>query len=93
MGTKQGFVNLGLKTIIHLPARLVVFILGLYHRWISPLLGPVCRFYPSCSVYAVEVISSFGLVRGGWLTIRRLLRCHPFHPGGIDLPPKPRSKG
>lgn len=59
----------------------------LYQVGISPLLGPCCRFTPSCSHYACACIRDHGALRGGWLTIRRLLRCHPWHPGGLDLPP------
>ena len=59
-----------------------------YQYLLSPLLGPSCRFTPSCSVYAIEALRQHGLVRGGWLTIGRLLRCHPWHPGGLDpVPP------
>lgn len=58
-----------------------------YQRGISPLLGPCCRFTPSCSHYACDCIRDHGALRGGWLTVRRLLRCHPWHPGGLDLPP------
>lgn len=60
-----------------------------YRRWLSPLLGPQCRFEPSCSVYALEALQEHGAVRGLWLTARRLGRCHPFHPGGFDpVPPR-----
>jgi putative membrane protein insertion efficiency factor len=58
----------------------------LYQWTISPLLGPTCRFYPSCSNYALEALQHYGMVRGGWLALKRLARCHPWHPGGIDLP-------
>ena len=59
-----------------------------YQLALSPLVGPACRFYPSCSQYALEAVSRFGVLRGGWLAARRLGRCHPFHPGGYDpVPP------
>lgn len=62
-----------------------------YRRLLSPLLGPRCRFYPSCSLYAWQALETYGPFRGSWLTLRRLLRCHPFHPGGVDLLPCPRE--
>ena len=62
-----------------------------YRRWISPALPARCRFYPSCSTYAVEAITTHGALRGFWLTVRRLSRCHPFHPGGYDPVPPARS--
>ena len=58
------------------------------YRWlISPLLGPSCRFYPTCSAYALEALDRHGAMRGSWLAVRRLLRCHPFNPGGFDPVP------
>ena len=62
-----------------------------YRMFISPLLGPRCRFYPSCSAYALEAITVHGAARGGWLAVRRLGRCHPFHPGGLDPVPPARQ--
>jgi len=59
-----------------------------YRYMISPWLGNHCRFYPSCSQYAIEAIEYHGAWRGLWLSIKRLLRCHPFHPGGYDPVPK-----
>ncbi|MCS6782490.1 MAG: membrane protein insertion efficiency factor YidD [Gloeomargarita sp. SKYB31] len=59
-----------------------------YQRWISPLKPPSCRFYPTCSVYAYTAVERFGVWRGGWLAIRRLLRCHPWSPGGYDPVPE-----
>ncbi|MEI2665971.1 membrane protein insertion efficiency factor YidD [Rossellomorea vietnamensis] len=65
-----------------------------YQRVISPLKPPTCRFYPTCSHYGVEAVSRFGALKGGWLTIKRIVKCHPFHPGGIDHVPEewPRQK-
>lgn len=64
--------------------RAVVFLLTLYRRLLSPLLPPACRFYPSCSCYAIESYTKYGVGRGTLLTLRRLAKCHPFHPGGYD---------
>ena len=58
-----------------------------YRRFVSPLLGQHCRFYPSCSEYAYQAIAKHGVARGGLLAVKRLLRCHPFHPGGVDHVP------
>jgi len=58
-----------------------------YQLAISPLFGPRCRFYPSCSHYAFEAIDTHGAVRGAWLAIKRIARCHPFHEGGFDPVP------
>ena len=68
-------------------ARLLILALRAYKRFISPLLGPRCRFVPSCSEYAMDAIALHGAGRGGWLTLRRLGRCHPLHPGGYDPVP------
>jgi uncharacterized protein len=75
------------------PARLALAALGAYRRWLSPLLGQRCRFLPSCSAYAVDAITEFGLGRGGWLALRRLSRCHPFHRGGYDPIPVRAPEG
>jgi putative membrane protein insertion efficiency factor len=74
-------------------ARILVLLLRVYQRTLSPLIGPVCRFSPSCSNYMVTCIQRFGAARGLWLGTRRLARCHPFHPGGIDLPPEVTATG
>lgn len=58
-----------------------------YQLAISPMTPSVCRYYPSCSNYAIEAIDKYGALKGGWLAIRRILRCHPFRPGGFDPVP------
>ena len=68
-------------------AALLLALIGFYRQWISPLLGPRCRFIPSCSAYGLEAISRHGPWRGSWLTLRRLLRCHPFTACGCDPVP------
>jgi putative membrane protein insertion efficiency factor len=64
--------------------RLVLYLIHIYRAYISPFLPPSCRFYPTCSQYAQEAITAYGVVKGGWLSIKRLLKCHPFHHGGYD---------
>jgi putative membrane protein insertion efficiency factor len=59
-----------------------------YQLVISPLIGPRCRFYPTCSSYGIEAIQRHGPAKGGWLTLKRIAKCHPLHPGGIDLVPE-----
>jgi uncharacterized protein len=58
-----------------------------YQLAVSPMMPAACRYYPSCSNYAIEAIDKYGAVRGGWLAVRRILRCHPFRPGGFDPVP------
>ena len=59
-------------------------LLRFYKRWISPMLPTACRFHPTCSEYAMDAIETYGALRGSWLAVRRLARCHPFHQGGFD---------
>jgi putative membrane protein insertion efficiency factor len=77
----------GIRFLVRLPARLVVALLRAWQYLVSPVYGPTCRFYPSCSAYALEAVDRHGLVRGGWLAVRRLGRCHPWNPGGVDPVP------
>lgn len=67
--------------------RFVLALIRFYRNRISPLLPPSCRYYPSCSAYTYEAIEKYGLRRGGWLGLRRISRCHPWHPGGFDPVP------
>lgn len=71
--------------------RLIAVAIRVYQYTVSPLLGPRCRFYPSCSQYTLEAVLRFGVLKGGWLGMRRLARCHPWHPGGYDPVPAPHS--
>lgn len=70
----------------------LIWLVRLYQFLISPLLGPTCRYYPSCSAYAVQALETHGAIRGTWLAGRRLLRCHPWSPGGVDHVPPRRSR-
>ena len=72
------------------PRKLLMWIIRGYQLGVSPLLGPRCRFYPSCSCYAHTAIERYGVLRGGWLGLKRLLRCHPFREGGYDPVPDKR---
>ena len=80
-------------------ARVLMALITGYRRFVSPLLGPRCRFAPSCSAYALEAVREHGALRGTWLAARRIGRCHPFNPGGFDpVPPalhgrRPRPEG
>jgi putative membrane protein insertion efficiency factor len=67
--------------------RLAIFLLRFYKRFLSPLLPPMCRFEPTCSVYTMQAVDKYGALRGIWLGLRRLGRCHPFNPGGWDPVP------
>ncbi len=71
-------------------AKLFIALVRLYQLVLSPLLGArVCRFEPSCSRYTVACLERHGALRGSLLSVKRLCKCHPFHPGGVDLPPRP----
>jgi putative membrane protein insertion efficiency factor len=72
--------------------RLLIALIRLYQYLLSPWIGHHCRFFPTCSNYAVDAIERFGAMRGAYLTIRRLLKCHPWHPGGIDPVPEKFGK-
>lgn len=74
-------------TALNLPRLAGWYLIRLYQVTIGPALPPSCRFYPSCSTYALQALAKHGFLRGSWLAARRLMRCHPFHPGGVDPVP------
>ena len=76
-----------MQRILALPSRGMLLLIRGYQRVISPALPASCRFYPSCSQYAIEAITRHGALQGSWLAARRLARCHPVHPGGVDPVP------
>lgn len=77
------------RAVVGIPRCLLIAVLRLYRLLISPLYGQVCRYYPSCSAYALDAVQQHGAVRGSLLSARRLLRCHPWAAGGYDPVPAP----
>ena len=73
--------------MIQIPKRLALLLIWLYQNTISRVTPPSCRFQPTCSHYGYEAIEKYGLLKGGWLAIKRISRCHPFNPGGYDPVP------
>ena len=89
-GTDRADPTLGrrlLRLLLRLPAFALVVLIRIYQVILSPLLPASCRYTPSCSAYAVEAVQRHGALRGGWLAVRRIARCHPFRPGGYDPVP------
>jgi putative membrane protein insertion efficiency factor len=76
-----------MRSVIEWPRLGASYLIRGYQRFISPAFPPRCRFSPSCSQYMLEAVERYGLVRGVWLGLRRLIRCNPFHPGGYDPVP------
>ncbi|MEI6891400.1 MAG: membrane protein insertion efficiency factor YidD [Pontiella sp.] len=74
--------------LINLPAKAAILLIKGYQKIISPYLGSHCRFHPTCSQYCIEALKQRGMVYGLWLGVTRILKCHPFHPGGIDPIPE-----
>jgi putative membrane protein insertion efficiency factor len=64
--------------------KLMILMIRGYQKFISPLFPPTCRFYPTCSVYCIQALEKYGVIKGSFLGIKRILKCHPFHPGGYD---------
>jgi hypothetical protein len=71
---------------------ILIVLIRVYQTILSPFLGNHCRFYPSCSSYAIEALEKHGFIRGCWLSLRRISRCHPWHEGGVDPVPEPSNK-
>ncbi|MDX1391153.1 MAG: membrane protein insertion efficiency factor YidD [Rheinheimera sp.] len=81
------------RSAIHrLAVRLALALVRGYQLLISPLFGPSCRFHPTCSHYAISAIARFGVIKGSWLTLKRLLKCHPLHAGGDDPVPEKHNE-
>ncbi len=76
-----------MKWVVKMTRQGAILLLKGYKTFVSPLLPPLCRFEPTCSVYAMQAIERHGLIRGGWMGARRLMRCHPFNEGGWDPVP------
>lgn len=75
---------MSIRAVFFIPRRMATLLIRGYQLFISPLLGPRCRFFPSCSAYAAEAVSRYGLLRGSCKAAVRLCKCHPLHPGGYD---------
>jgi putative membrane protein insertion efficiency factor len=75
-----------MNALSRLVSRALIAPIRVYQKTLSPLIGPVCRFYPSCSNYTIEAIRKYGPIRGLWKGLRRVCRCHPWNPGGYDPP-------
>ncbi len=75
----------GLINLKEIPKKMLLGLIHFYRKYLSALkMQPTCRFYPTCSQYAYEAISKYGVIKGGWMAIKRISKCHPFHPGGYD---------
>ncbi|MHB9038527.1 MAG: membrane protein insertion efficiency factor YidD [Armatimonadota bacterium] len=73
--------------MLKLPGRVIVLLIKIYQKLVSPLIPPACRFTPTCSAYAITSIERYGALKGGWMAVRRISRCHPWNPGGFDPVP------
>ena len=82
-GSSKGF-GASFKKVEKIAVKIVIWTIKFYQRWISPFFPSTCRFYPTCSQYAIEALGKYGLLKGGLMSIWRVLRCNPFNPGGYD---------
>jgi putative membrane protein insertion efficiency factor len=85
-------VNSVLAFLFLFPRNLLVVVLRFYRAVISPLYGDVCRYYPSCSSYGLQAVQQYGVIRGSWMAVRRIARCHPWAAGGVDDVPQRLAK-
>ena len=79
-----GGAELGSRKKMTVAARALTALVRFYRKRVSPMSAPKCRFVPTCSAYALEALEKYGAIKGGWLSFRRILKCHPFHKGGYD---------
>ncbi len=80
----MNIIKKSVKKINKVISGLFILLINIYQKYISPLKGPTCRFYPTCSTYSIQAIKKYGALKGGYLMMRRILRCHPFNKGGYD---------
>ena len=76
-----------LRVMSSVPKRIAMTLVGFYRKYISPMFPPSCRYVPTCSEYAMIALQRYGFVKGSWMAIKRICRCHPWHPGGYDPVP------
>lgn len=81
-----------MKIILNAVNSILLLLIKFYKTFISPVLGNNCRFHPTCSTYSVEALKTHGPIKGLWLSMKRVAKCHPFHPGGYDPVPLPKIK-
>lgn len=81
-----------MKIILNAVNSILLLLIKFYKTFISPVLGNNCRFHPTCSTYSVEALKTHGPIKGLWLSMKRVAKCHPFHPGGYDPVPLPEIK-